>query len=176
MFTLGFQPATNAKGLSKLLFQGAEKKEGKKIKTDKQGQIVIDPETNEPEIIDWSLINLKFLVMGLVKGQWQMISITCTEKYSEQNLLGKTLTNMGFIPSKAAKIYDDEGFEIIDIDTDDEGFTTAETDIVTEINMFLDKAFDKPFIARVYKPVEGSRKNFWQIDIDTLKPYEGKGK
>src|SRR5690349_5678835 len=113
MFTLGFQPATNAKGYSKLIFNGAEKKEGTKVKSDRNGNVLIDPETNEPVIVEWSLINLKFLCMGVVKGQWQPLSITCTEKYSEQNLLGKTLQKMGFVPSNVEKTVDSEGFAII---------------------------------------------------------------
>jgi hypothetical protein len=171
MFSVGFTPAFNKDGLSKMRFIGTEQKSGEKIKVDADGKEIIDPETNEPQIINWSLINLKFEVMGVVKGQWQEINITCGEKYTRDNILGVTLNKMGFIPYEGELETDDEGFGTIELETDEDGFCTMDGSVIAEIEDFLLESVGGEYTARVFKATEGRRKNFWQIDVNTIKPY-----
>lgn len=173
MFTATFQPATNKQGLSKLAFLGVDVKEGDKPLTDKNGNEIIDDETGEVKVKHWTLVNLTFEVMGVVRGSSQKVSITCSEKYSPDNLLGKTLTAMGYVPPAIATELDEDGFEVQATDLDDDEFAQIDAceSGIDGIEEFLKSCEGKHFTAKVGKVTEGKRKGFWGIDVDTLKPF-----
>lgn len=172
-FSTAFQPATNKTGLSKLTFLGTDVKEGDKPQLDKNGNEIIDEETGEVKTRHWVIVNLTFDCMGVVRGTSQKVSITCSEKYSPDNLLGKTLAAMGYVPPTIATELDEDGFEVQATDLDDDEFAQidASESGIDGIEEFLKSCENKHFTAKVSKISEGKRKGFWGIDVDTLKPF-----
>lgn len=173
MFSTAFAPATNKAGLSKLTFLGLDIKEGYKPQLDKNGNEIIDPETGEVKVRHWMLVNLTFDVMGVVRGSNQKISITCSEKYSPENLLGKTLAAMGYVPPAIQTELDDDGFEVQASELDEDEFEQIDESEsgADSIEKFLKSCESKYFVAKVSKISEGKRKGFWAIDVSTLKPF-----
>jgi hypothetical protein len=154
MFTQSFQPATNKEGLARLTFIGYEAKEGTK-------------DDGSP----WSMFNINFLVKGKVPGTDRIIPVTTGFNYDPENLLGITLTNLGFTIPEAPTVEDDEGFETVAVDFDDEGFETSAQQQL-DIMGFLNSIENNVYTARVYKATEGKRKGFWLIDASTIKLFK----
>ncbi len=154
-FTQAFRPALNKEGFSRLTFLGFAIKEG--VKDGKE----------------WKLFELKFEVMGAVRGTTKEIGLSTNFQYDTDNLLGKTLAGMGYEPPTLATVEDEEGFEVVAVDTDDEGFG-VEDEVDLGIEDFLTEAVGNVYLAKVYKPTEGAKKGFWQIDVESLKLFKAK--
>lgn len=171
-FQQAFVPAVNKDGFSRLTFKGMDKKAGISPVKDKAGNETINPETGEVKTKEWVIINLTFEVMGRVKGTSQKVAVTVGERYSEENLLGKTLTAMGFVPPEVETVTDDEGFEVEILPEDEEGFGQVEDDdaLGQSIDTFIEASLDKVYIGKVEKATDGKRKGYLQLDVETLKP------
>jgi hypothetical protein len=154
MFTQSFRPALNKDGYSRLTFIGCETKEGTK-------------EDGTP----WSMFNINFLVKGAIPGTDKIIPVTTGFNYDPDNLLGTTLAKLGFTLPEPEYIQDDEGFEVAEIETDDEGFG-VEPDTRLDIFEFLESIEGNVYIAKVNKMTEGKRKGFWVIDVNTIQFFK----
>lgn len=152
-FTSAFRPALNKEGFGKLTFLGTSTQSGTK-----------DDGTN------WEIFKLNFEVMGAVRGTNQKINIATNYQYSEDNLLGKALSNMGFTPNAIELIEDDAGFMVVNTQEDEDGFESV-NDAVPDIEGFLESCKGQVFTAKLNKPTEGKRKGYWEIDVDSLKPF-----
>ena len=171
-FQQAFIPAVNKDGYSRLTFVGLDRKSGTTIVKDKAGNEVIDTETGEVKTKEWVINNLVFDVMGRVKGTSQKVSVTVGERYSNDNLLGKTLQAMGFVSPEVETVTDDEGFDVEVLPEDEDGFGVIEGDTLGEaLENFIACVQGKVFIAKLSKLTEGKRKGFWNIDVETLKPF-----
>lgn len=174
MFKQAFEPARNKEGYAKLTFLGLSTRSGESPEKDGEGN-VIKNEDGSIKMRSWVLNNLEFECQGVVRGFNQKISVTCGEVYAPDNLLGKTLTAMGFEGGLTLDLEEDEdGFSVQSFDessTDDDGFSQIEGDTLANIISFLDDSKGKVFIAFVSKISEGKRKGFWEIDVDSLKPF-----
>ena len=149
MFTAKFQPAKNKAGLSKLTFIGTDVLEGEK--------------DGKP----WSMFKFRFLCMGKVHGSDQEISLTTGFQYEPDNLLGKALAAMDFETPNPNTVFDDDGFEIVEPENlKDDGFEVTEARKL-DVMGFLDTKIDSLYVAKLTK----NQKNFWTIDVDTLRPF-----
>jgi hypothetical protein len=160
-FTQAFRPALNKEGFSRLTFLGYAIKEG--VKKDK--------DTKEEKA--WKLFELKFEVMGAVRGTSKEIGLSTNFQYDADNLLGKTLAGMGYEPPALQIVEDEEGFGVVAVETDEEGFG-VEDEVDLGIEKFLTEAVGNVYLAKVYKPTEGNKKGFWQIDVESLKLFKTK--
>jgi hypothetical protein len=160
-FTQAFRPALNKEGLSRLTFLGHGIKEG--VKKDK------DTKEEKP----WKLFELKFEVMGAVRGTSKEIGLSTNFQYDADNLLGKALAGMGYEPPALTTEEDEEGFEVVAVETDDDGFS-VEDEVDLGIEDFLIEAVGNVYIAKLYKPTDGTKKGFWQIDVESLKLFKTK--
>lgn len=153
-FTQVFRPALNRDGYAKLTFLGSSSQSGN---------------TNGK---DWEVFKLHFEVQGVVRGVNQKIQIVTNFAYGDDNLLGRSLKAMGFKPElqEGELIEDESGFMVMPVSEDDEGFETA-NEQVPDIEGFLKHCEGKVYVAKVQKVTEGKRKGFWEIDVDTLKPF-----
>jgi len=158
-FTTAFKPALNKEGYARLQFIGHEVKSGISKVTNK--------ETGEITDREWSLLSIDFDCKGVVRGTNQKISITTGFNYSEDNTLGRTLSKLGYKPPISDVVLDEEGFEVVAVNDDDEGFEIVDN-LVLGIEEFLLSIVDKVFIGRINKATEGKRKGFWEIDIDSI--------
>lgn len=160
-FTQAFRPALNKDGYARLQFIGYEVKKGISQQTNKEtGEVVDKP---------YELFSIIFDVKGVVRGTNQKVSITTGLTYSDDNLLGKTLEALGFKNEIATEL-DDEGFEVVAVSQDEDGFEEIENNEL-EIESFLDSIKDKIFVAKLNKATEGKRKGFWEVDVSSLKPF-----
>lgn len=161
-FTTAFRPALNKDGFARLQYIGYEIKKGMtKVADKKTGEIV------EKE---WELLCLNFDVKGVVRGTSQKVSISPSFTYDEDNFLGKTLKALGYTPPTVEMVVNDEGFEELAIDENDEGFEDVE-EIDWGIEEFLDSITDKVYVGKISKATEGKRKGFWEINVETVKPF-----
>ena len=153
-FTAAFRPALNKEGFGKLTFLGTSTQSG----------------TNE-DGTPWEIFKLNFEVMGATRGVNQKISITTNYQYAEDNKLGKALLNMGFVPPKPAELVaDDQGFMKDAVQEDEDGFEQA-NDVVPDIEGFLESCKGIVYVGKLGKATEGKQKGYWEIDIDSLKPF-----
>lgn len=155
-FTAAFKPALNKEGYGKLTFLGSSTQSGEK----EDGS-------------SWDIFKLTFEVMGAIRGVNQKILVVTNFAYEEDNLLGKTMRHMGFIPvlnESVNMIEDDMGFMVIPVAEDEDGFHT-DCEVVPDIDGFFKKCEGQVYLAKVCKVIEGKRKGFWEIDVDSLKPF-----
>lgn len=163
LFTAPFQPALNANGDAKLTFVGLEVKIGKAKDSGR----------------DYQLNNLKFEVMGKIRGTSSFVSISSGKVFDIQSNFCKALINMGLKPQILMDIYqqicgdvatteDDNGFEVEDIPEDDDGFgvTDAPDLDFSELEKFCLLNCQKIFTGKVFL----NDKKYWEIDTETLKP------
>lgn len=173
MFRQAFEPARNKEGYAKLTFLGCTTKTGESPEKDSDGN-VLKNEDGSIKLRKWVLNLLEFDCLGVVRGFNQKISITCGEVYAPDNLLGITLSAMGFQSNSMELEEDDDGFTVQsfnDESTDDDGFTQVEGDTLADIIGFLESCKGCVYIAFVNKCLEGKRKGFWEIDANSLKPF-----
>ena len=150
MFTTKFQPALNKAGLSKLTFIGTDVLEGEKDRK------------------LWSMFKFRFLCMGKFHGSDQEITLSTGFQYEENNLLGRTLSAMGFKIPNPNTVLDNDGFEVVKPENlDDDGFEVIKAPKL-DVMEFLDTKIDSVYVAKLSK----NQKNFWQIDVNTLKPLK----
>lgn len=161
-FTTAFRPALNKDGYARLQYIGYEIKTGESDVTDKK--------TGEITKREWKMLCINFDVKGVVRGTSQKVSINPSFSYSEDNLLGKTLKALGYTHPSVEIIEDEEGFETVAMDEDEEGFGQVE-DNNLGIEEFLNTITDKVFIGKINKATEGKRKGYWEIDVETVKPF-----
>jgi hypothetical protein len=161
-FTTAFKPALNKEGYARLQFIGHEIKSGVSK--------VTNNETGEITDREWVLLSIDFDCKGVIRGTNQKISITTGLTYSEDNILGKALSKLGYKPPTSDVVFDDEGFEVAATTDNKEGFEEVDN-LVLGIEDFLQSIVDKVFIAKIKKATEGKRKGFWEIDIDSLQLF-----
>ncbi len=155
-FSQAFRPAQNKEGLSRLEFIGYEVREGESAKTGKP----------------YAFLNINFRVKGAVRGTDRIIAVTANFNYAPENLLGRTLTAMGFTPPAIELEADEEGFEVEALGaTNEEGFEDEQSNDLG-IEEFLASAQGNVYTAKVDKLTEGKRKGFWGIDVDTIKLFK----
>lgn len=169
-FSQAFVPAVNKDGLSRLTFLGVTQKSGKSKVKDDDGAIVFEEDGTTPRMRDWAITNFEFDVLGKFKGKNQKVTITAGDRISDDNLLGKTLTALGYGATVETEITDD-GFEVESTDEDDEGFSQVEEEDSSAVITYLESLVGTVFVARVYKETEGKRKGFFAVDVSTLKPF-----
>ncbi|MFM6195166.1 MAG: hypothetical protein ACKPEN_11235 [Planktothrix sp.] len=163
LFTAPFQPALNANGEAKLTFVGLEIKTGK---TKDSGR-------------DYQLNNLKFEVMGKIRGTSTFINISSGKVFDVQSNFCKALINMGLKPKVLMDIYnqimgdvatteDSDGFEVEDIPEDDDGFGVTEAPELNfdELEKFCLLNCQKVFTGKVFL----NDKKYWEINAETIKP------
>lgn len=170
-FQQAFVPAVNKDGYSRLTFLGMDKKSGISPVKDKEGNTTVDAETGEVKTKEWVIINLTFEVMGRVKGTSQKVAVTVGERYTEENLLGKTLTAMGFVAPEVETVTDDDGFEVEVLPEDEDGFGQVEDDdsLGSSIEAFINNHIGKVYMGKVEKATEGKRKGYLMVDVETIK-------
>lgn len=169
LFTAPFQPALNASGEAKLTFIGLEQKIG------------VAKESGR----DYQLNNLKFEVMGKVRGTSTFINITSGKVFDIQSNFCKALINMGLKPQILKDIYeqimgdvetieDIDGFEVEDIPEDDDGFGVVEAPELdfSELEKFCLLNCQKVFVGKVFL----NDKKYWEINPETIKPLAKKEK
>lgn len=168
-FSHAFVPATNKEGLSRLTFLGMIQKNGTSQAKGDNGALLTNSD-GTPKMRDWTLTNFEFEVLGKFKGTTQKVSITCGERISDDNLLGKTLTALGY-SLDVETVIDDEGFEVELTDETEEGFSQVEEEDSTAFTEYLESIVGQVFVAKVYKETDGKRKGYLAIDVTTLKPF-----
>ncbi|MFM6211385.1 hypothetical protein [Planktothrix sp.] len=163
LFKAPFTPALNKSGEAKLTFIGLEVKIGK---TKAEGR-------------DYQLNNLKFEMMGKIRGTSTFVNITSGTTFDIQSPFCKALVNMGLKPQILMDIYqeifedvetieDENGFEVEDCTEDDDGFAVedARDFDFSEIEKFCVLNYQKVFTGKVFQ----NDKKFWEIDPETIKP------
>lgn len=158
-FVSAFKPALNKEGYAKLTFLGTGTQSGVKNEGTEQERL-------------WELFKLVFEIQGVVRGNNQKVSITSSYTYDEDSTLGKALKAMGFKKeaSELQLVEDEDGFGVSTFVEDTEGFEVA-SESVPDIEGFLEGCKGIVFIGKVQKGKEGKSKGFWEIDVDTLKPF-----
>ncbi len=169
LFTAPFMPALNANGEAKLTFIGLESKTG------------IAKDSGR----EYQLNNLKFEVMGKVRGTSTFVNISSSKVFDIQSSFCKALINMGMKPQILKDIYeqimgdvdtveDEDGFTVEDIGEDDDGFgiiDAPELDF-SELEKFCLLNCQKVFTAKVFQ----NDKKYWEINAETIKPLPKKDK
>lgn len=163
LFTAPFTPALNASGEAKLTFVGLEVKTGKAKDSGR----------------DYQLNNLKFEVMGKVRGTSTFVNISSGKVFDIQSNFCKALINMGLKPKVLMDIYnqimgdvptteDSDGFEVEDIPEDDDGFGVIDTPELdfSELEKFCLLNCQKVFTGKVFQ----NDKKYWEINAETIKP------
>lgn len=166
-FTAAFTPALNKQGYAKLTFIELKTLSGKAGDvSEKSGEVYQK---------DWEINNLVFECQGMVRGSTQNIAIKVSTKYASDNALGVLLKNMGYVEPKFETELDEDGFEIVALEEDDDGFSSVES-LDLGIDKFIVEIIDKVFIAKVKRETEGNNKGRLTIDINTIKPFVSKQK
>lgn len=163
LFTAPFQPALNTSGEAKLTFIGLEQKTG------------IAKDSGR----EYQLNNLKFEVMGKVRGTSTFVNITSGKVFDIESHFCKALINMGLKPQVLMDIYqqimgdvetveDSDGFEVEDIPEDDDGFGVIDTPELdfSELEKFCLLNCQKVFTGKVFQ----NDKKYWEINAETIKP------
>lgn len=163
LFKAPFTPALNKLGEAKLTFIGLEVKTGK---TKAEGR-------------DYQINNLKFEMMGKVRGTSTFVNITSGTTFDIESNFCKALTNMGLNPQILLGIYseifedvetieDENGFEVEDCSEDDDGFAVedARDFDFSEIEEFCILNCQKVFTGKVFL----NDKKYWEINAETIKP------
>jgi hypothetical protein len=166
-FTQAFSPALNKDGFAKITFMELKSLSGKAG--------AISEKTGEVYQKDWEINNLVFECQGMVRGSTQNIAIKINTKYASDNALGTLLKNMGYIEPNFETELDEDGFEIVAVDEDEDGFASIES-LDLGIDSFIEESIGKVFIGKVYRESEGSNKGRLTIDIATIKPFVSKKK
>ena len=169
LFTAPFQPALNTSGEAKLTFIGLEQKTG------------IAKDSGR----EYQLNNLKFEVMGKVRGTSTFVNITSGKVFDIESHFCKALINMGLKPQVLMDIYqqimgdvetveDSDGFEVEDIPEDDDGFGVVEAPELdfSELEKFCLLNCQKVFVGKVFL----NDKKYWEINAETIKPLPKKEK
>ena len=151
-----FTPALNKEGLSKLTLTGFEHLKDVKV----------DEKTGKEK--PWELFKICFVCKAKYRGmEPQKVSISTGVKYSQDNLLGKTLKALGIqIDEDLEMELDEDGFEAeaISETLDNDGF--EDSDILLDIDV---ESLIKAKIGINYKAkISRSKKGFWGVDIDSL--------
>jgi hypothetical protein len=149
-FNLKFVPSTNKEGYSKLTFKGIVTKEGKAGDVSKTGK------TYEK---DWEFTSLEFEMMGLVKGTSKTFYPKLETEYADNNKFGVLLQNMGYERPDLEPEYDDDGFLIM-----------SDENVDLQIEEFLESVKDKIFIAVLIYDVDDKGYEYYDIQVDTVKP------
>ena len=136
---------------------------------------IVDEKTGEVYQKDWEINNLVFECQGMVRGSTQNIAIKINTKYASDNALGILLKNMGYEEPTFETEIDEDGFEIVKVDEDEDGFASVES-MDLGIDSFIEESIGKIFIGKVYRESEGSNKGRLTIDIATIKPFVSKKK
>jgi len=121
LFKAPFLPAVNAIGHAKLTFVGLDTKTG----------------LTKVERRPYQINNLKFEVMGKVRGTSTFVNITSGTTFDIESPFCKALVNMGMSPQILLDIHlamfgevetveDSDGFEVEDIPEDSDGFGVIE--------------------------------------------------
>lgn len=157
-FTAAFKPALNREGYAKLTFLGT----GSQTGTKEDGTV-------------WEIFKLAFEVMGTTRGVNQKVSIVTNYVYAIDNALGRAMQNMGYVANGETEnlIEDEDGFLVTSVSEDNDGFEIA-SDAIPNIEQFFDECVGKIYLAKISKITEGKRKNFWEIDVDSLKLFTKK--
>lgn len=154
-FSAGFRPCLNKKGLNKLTFTGFTFRTIESKKQDKE---------------DYDLFSLTFLSHGFVFSVDQDINLLFKPELSPDSQLGEMLIAMGFDFPEGEKTTDEDGFEVVQLDEDEDGFAVTESvdieSLAMLVELFLKDSIDKKFVAKVAKNKNG----FWEIDKSTLAP------
>jgi hypothetical protein len=166
-FTQAFTPALNKDGFAKITFMELKSLSGK------AGEV--SEKTGEIYQKDWEINNLVFECQGMQRGSTQNIAIKISTKYSSDNALGTLLKNMGYVEPTFETELDEDGFEIVKVDEDDDGFASVES-MDLGIDEFISESIGKVFIGKVFRESEGSNKGRLTIDIATIKPFVSKKK
>lgn len=136
----GFRPNLNKAGYAHLTFKGVSPKN------------IPNKQTGELKPAN----DLVFEVLGAVKGTNQNITITTSLTYHPDNLLGKVLAIMGWVPETVAPALDDE----------DEFSQEEPQDI--DYQAVLESKIDTVYIARL----EEKKKRLYSIVVDSMIPYK----
>ena len=166
-FTAAFSPALNKDGYAKITFLELKTLSGKAGDISEKTGVIYEK--------DWEINNLVFECQGMQRGSTQNIAIKISTKYSSDNALGTLLKNMGYVEPKFETELDEDGFEIVAVDEDEDGFSSVES-MDLGIDSFIQESIGKVFIAKVYREREGSNKGRLTIDIGTIKPFVSKKK
>lgn len=163
LFKAPFLPAVNATGHAKLTFVGLDVKTG----------------LTKLESRPYQINNLKFEVMGKVRGTSTFVNITSGTNFDIESSFCKALVNMGMSPKILLDIHlemfgevetveDRDGFEVEDIPEDSDGFGVVEGQDYdfSEIEKFCLENNTKVFTGKVYQ----NDKRYWEIDAETIKP------
>jgi hypothetical protein len=166
-FTQAFTPALNKDGFAKITFLELKTLSGRAGDISEKKGVIYEK--------DWEINNLVFECQGMQRGSTQNIAIKINTKYSNDNALGVLLKNMGYIEPQFETELDEDGFEIVKVDEDEDGFATVES-LDLGIDDFIKESIGKVFIGKVFRESEGSNKGRLTIDIATIKPFVSKKK
>jgi hypothetical protein len=166
-FSAAFTPALNKDGLAKITFLELKTLSGRAGEVSEKKGVVYEK--------DWEINNLIFSCQGIVRGDSQNIALKISTKYSSDNTLGILLKNMGYVEPKFKTELDEDGFEIVAVDEDEDGFASIES-LDLGIDSFIEESIGKVFIGKVYRESQGSNKGRLTIDIATIKPFVSKKK
>jgi len=163
LFKAPFLPAVNATGHAKLTFIGLDTKTG----------------LTKVERRPYQINNLKFEVMGKVRGTSTYVNITSGTNFDIESPFCKALINMGInqqilldihlaMFGEADTIEDSDGFEVEDIPEDSDGFGIIEGQEYdfSEIEKFCLENNTNVFTGKVFQ----NDKKYWEIDAETIKP------
>ena len=166
-FTAAFSPALNKDGYAKITFMELKTLSGKAGEVSEKTGAVYEK--------DWEINNLIFECQGMVRGSTQNIAIKVATKYASDNGLGLLLKNMGYVEPKFETELDEDGFEIVSLEEDEDGFSSIES-LDLGIDTFIEESIGKVFIAKVFREKAGSNIGRLTIDIGTIKPFIPKKK
>jgi len=165
LFKAPFLPATNNIGHAKLTFVGLDVKTG----------------LTKLERRPYQINNLKFEVMGKVRGTSTFVNITSGTNFDIESPFCKALINMGINQKILLDIHlamfgevdiveDSDGFGVEDIPEDSDGFGVVECQDYdfSGIEKFCLENNTKAFTGKVFQ----NDKKFWEIDSETIRPLE----
>lgn len=150
-FKTELKPAFNPEQFARLTFLGT----GDGTKAEKDGSIR-------------EFFKLIFEARSTTVGESVKVFAFTDYEYSVNNKLGKAMINMGFIPEeKEVKLVaDSEGFNVKEVKRDAEGFEIVEPEEAPDVKGFLQGCIGNVYLAKLNK---GDK--YWNIEVDTLKPY-----
>lgn len=155
-----FRPALNKQGLARITFKTAGEYTGKRKADDSE----------------FKTFQFIFEVMSAIRGQGAKLikinaSFTLDAANPKSTRLGQLLEALGFEFEAPELVEDEEGFAMEGAATEDEdGFAVEEdnlAEIGSRIEQFLPTVEEKVFVGKVYQ----NKLGYWDIDIDSLKPF-----
>ena len=149
--TAGFEPAVNSEGLVKLTFLRAVWETSKKKEEDGASK---------------EYFKAYFETRGTNLAVSQELGTILDSQYTIDNKLGRTMTNMGFALPSVELVADEDGFMRMSVKYDEDGFEVKD-DPLPDVVGFLKSCEGKAYVAKLSK----NDKGYWEIDIDSLKPF-----